>query len=134
MATSGPVAFASVSGCTFSPTVISSYGIRDLSNIDISFNNTVYNNPTVPPNLTGITYWYGNPFPVAAGLDISGFKWRTQMIYPSNSGVYPTVTMNWDSIQWVLTISYGTFTSAPFTGIGNTAAGYGYILNITIIK
>jgi hypothetical protein len=137
MTTSGTRSFASVSGCTFSSTVISSYGIRDSSNIDISFNNTVYSNSTIPPNFTGITYWYGSPF-TAGGLSTAFTGWRTQMIYPIYSGVagtaYPVVTMRWDGIQWVMNIFYQTFGSVPFSGIANTGGGYGYILYITIIN
>ena len=137
MTTSGTRSFASVSGCTFSPTVISSYGVRDSSNIDISFNNSVYNNSTIPPNFTGITYWYGSPF-TAGGLSTAFTGWRTQMVYPVYSGVagsaFPVVTMRWDGIQWVMNIFYQTFGSVPFNGIANTAAGYGYILYLTIIN
>jgi Major tropism determinant N-terminal domain len=130
--------FASISGCTFSPTVISNYTIVDPSNIDISFNSVVYNNPTIPPNITGITYWWGNPLTIGAGLGITWYGWRTQMIYPSYSGTYPQVTMRWNGTgtppHWVLRIFYQNFTTVPFTGINNIpGAGYGYVLYITTI-
>jgi hypothetical protein len=141
MTTSGTIGFASVSGCTFSPTVISSYAVRDSSNIDIVFNNAVYNNPTVPPNLTGITYWYG-AF-AAAGLSLAFTGWRTQMIYPVYSGVppgttYPVISINWNGTNWSLNIFYQSFTTistpSPFVGITNIAGGgYGYILYITTL-
>lgn len=142
MTASGARSFASISGCTFSPTVISSYGIRDSSNIDISFNSGVYSNSTVPPNLTGITYWYGAPF-TAGGLSLAFTGWRTQMIYPIYSGVagtaFPIITMNWNAAgsppHWSLNIFYQSFSSVPFSGITNiTGAGYGYILYITILN
>jgi hypothetical protein len=142
MTSSGTRSFASISGCTFSPTVISSYAIRDSSNIDISFNSGVYSNSTIPPNLTGITYWYGAPF-TAGGLSLAFTGWRTQMIYPIYSGVagsaYPIVTMNWNAAgsppHWSLNIFYQSFGSVPFNGITNIpGAGYGYILYITILN
>jgi hypothetical protein len=138
MTSSLPRGFASISGCTFSPTVISSYTIRDSSSIDISFNSTVYNSSTVPPNLTGITYWYGNPLTAGSGLGVEWIGWRTQMIYPSYSGVYPQVTMRWNASgtppHWSLRIFYQNFTSVPFNGITNiSGAGYGYVLYITAI-
>ena len=135
MTTTGPTGFASISGCTFSPDVISSYAIRDISSIDISF-NTVYNNPTVPPNISGITYWYGNPLGTTTGLSGSFTGWRTQMIYPILSNAFPIVTMRWDGIglRWILGISYSNFRVAPFLGMANiTGAGYGYILYITTL-
>jgi len=147
MTTSGTIGFASVSGCTFSPNVISSYAVRDSSNIDIVFNNAVYNNPVIPPNLTGVTYWYGGPFTTTVGLDISGIKWRTQMIYPVYTGVppgttYPVISINWNGTNWSLNIFYQSFTTfvpggtaSPFVGITNIAgAGYGYILYITTLS
>ena len=143
MTASGARSFASISGCTFSPTVISSYTIRDSSNIDISFNSGVYSNSTIPPNLTGITYWYGNTLS-AAGLSTPAFTgWRTQMIYPIYNGqvavAYPLVTMNWNAAgsppHWSLNIFYQSFNTVPFSGITNvTGAGYGYILYITILN
>jgi hypothetical protein len=138
MTTSGTIGFASVSGCTFSPTVISSYAVRDSSNIDIVFNNAVYNNPVIPPNLTGITYWYGAL--TAAGLSTAFTGWRTQMIYPVYSGVppgttYPVISINWNGTNWSLNIFYQNFSTAPFSGITNiTGAGYGYILYITTLS
>ena len=84
----------------------------ELNNIDISFNSIVYSNSTVPPNLTGITYWYGNTLS-AAGLSTPAFTgWRTQMIYPIYNGqvgvAYPLVTMNWNAAgsppHWSLNI------------------------------
>jgi hypothetical protein len=143
MTSSGVKGFASISGCTFSPNAISSYAVRDSSNIDISFNSIVYNNSTIPPNLTGITYWYGAPFTSAAGLSLAFTGWRTQMIYPIYSGIagsaYPIVTMNWNAAgsppHWSLNILYQTFTSNSFSGITNiSGAGYGYILYITILN
>lgn len=142
MTASGARSFASISGCTFSPTVISSYVIRDSSNIDISFNSGVYSNSTIPPNLTGITYWYGAPF-TAGGLSTAFTGWRTQMIYPIYSGVagtaYPIITMNWNAAgsppHWSLNIFYQNFSAVPFNGITNIpGAGYGYILYITILN
>jgi hypothetical protein len=144
MTTSGTIGFASVSGCTFSPTIISSYTVRDSSNIDIVFNNAVYNNPTVPPNLTGITYWYGAPFS-SSGLSLAFTGWRTQMIYPVYSGLppgttYPICSINWNGTNWRLNIFYQSFTTtsvppSPFLGITNIAgAGYGYILYITTLS
>jgi hypothetical protein len=139
----GSRGFASISDCTFSPDVISSYVVRDSSNIDISFNSSVYSNPTVPPNITGITYWFGSPFS-AAGLSPNLFiGWRTQMIYPVISGTagsaFPVVTMNWNGsgtpAHWYLSIFYQAFSSAPFSGITNiSGAGYGYILYITALS
>lgn len=132
--TAGAKGFASISGCTFSSNVISSYGIRDISSIDISFNATVYNNPIIPPNVTGVTYWYGNPL-TAAGNSGSLIGWRTQMIYPVLSNSFPNVTMRWNGLQWTLGITYPSFTATPFSGITNIAgAGYGYILYITTIS
>jgi hypothetical protein len=129
--------FASISGCTFSPDVISSYVIRDSSNIDISFNSSVYSNSIVPPNLTGITYWYG--MFTAAGLSSAFTGWRTQMIYPVLSNTFPIVTMNWNGggtpPHWHLNIFYQNFSATPFTGIlNNTGVGYGYILYITTLS
>jgi len=142
MTASGTRGFASISGCTFSSDVISSYVIRDSSNIDISFNSGVYSNSTLPPNLTGITYWYGAPF-TAAGLSLAFTGWRTQMIYPVYNTVpgtgFPIVSMNWNAIgtppHWHLNIFYQNFSTAPFNGITNiTGAGYGYILYITTLS
>jgi len=130
--------FASISGCTFSPYVISSYVIRDSSNIDISFNSSVYSNSTVPPNITGITYWYGAPL-TGAGLSVAFTGWRSQMIYPVISDNYPIVSMNWNGAgtppHWYLTIFYQDFSLTPFEGIDNIAgAGYGYVLYITTLN
>jgi hypothetical protein len=133
--TSGTKGFASVSGCTFSPTVISSYGIRDISNIDISFNKTIYNNQYIPPNITGIAYWYGNTLSGAGTNSPTFTGWRAQMVYPVLSSAFPVVTMRWDGQQWILTITYGSFTALPYTGIANiSGAGYGYVLYITALS
>jgi len=141
MTSSSPRGFASISGCTFSPTVISSYQVADSSNIVITFNNTIYNNQYIPPNITGITYWYGNPLTAGAGLGTALTGYRTQMVYPIYGGSatvtpgtgYPIISMSWITNSWVLRIFYQNFTTVPFNGINNDGGGYGYILYITAI-
>jgi Major tropism determinant N-terminal domain len=131
---SSPPRLYGISGCTFSRTVINSYDISDASSIVITFNNSIYNNSLVPPNLTGIIYWYGAPL-TGAGLspDITG--WRTQMIYPIYSDNYPRVTMKWNSVRWVLTLTYQTFNVTPFSGIANiSGGGYALILYLTMLN
>ena len=133
--------FESISGCTFSPDVISSYQVADSSNIVITFKNTVYNNQYIPPNITGITYWYGNPLTAGAGLGTALTGYRTQMVYPIYVGSaavtpgtgYPIISMSWITDSWVLRIFYQNFTTLPFIGINNNIGGYGYILYITAI-
>jgi len=145
MTATGARGFASISGCTFSPDVISSFVVKDSSNIDISFNSGVYNNPIIPPNITGIIHWYGAPFTAAGNISsILGLTgWRTQMIYPIYNGqagvAYPIVTINWNAAgspaHWYLRIFHQNFSSAPFNGITNiTGAGYGYIIYITTLS
>jgi len=125
--------FLSATG-TFPSNAISSYNVLDSSNITITFNNTVYNSSTLPPNLTGITYWYGNPL-TGSGVSPDIIGWRTQMVYPISTGSYPIVTMSWTGANWVLQIFYQNFDSAPFNGINNyPGAGYGYILYITTLN
>jgi hypothetical protein len=129
-----PPVLHGISGCTFSPSVINSYDVSDASNIVITFNNTVYNNSVVPPNLTGIIYWYGNPLS-GSGLSLSITGWRTQMIYPIYSGNFPTVTMRWNGVRWVLTLTYQLLNVAPFSGIQNVVGGgYAFILYITMLN
>jgi len=123
---------------TFSPTIISSYAVIDSSNLGIIFNNSTYNNPTIPPNITGITYWYGNPLTAGSGLGVALTGYRTQMIYPIYTGGlagqgYPTISMYWSGTNWNLRIFYQNFSTVPFNGINNTGSGYGYILYITAI-
>jgi len=131
--TGGGRGFASATG-TFSSNTISSYSILDTSNILITFNNTRYNSPTIPPNLTGITYWYGNPL-TASGASPNIIGWRTQMIYPTYSGAYPIVTMSWTAGSWTMQILYQDFDLAPYIGINNyPGAGYGLVLYLTALN
>jgi len=129
----GGTAFSSIIGTTFSSSVISSYTLLDGFNLQIIFNNSLYNNQYIPPNITGITYFYGNTFS-------NSFEgWRTQMIYPINAGdtTFPTVTMTWNGTQWVLLVTYSAsiFSSSTYSAtIRNTSAGYGYVLYITTLN
>lgn len=126
--------YTSIANSSISSSVISSYAITDTSNIVITFNNSIYNNPFVPPNLTGIVYWYGY-FSASTNSPAVTPGWRTQMIYPVRSGGYPIVTMNWTSGSWTLTIFYQTFSVTPyFGGYNNPGAGYGYVLYLNILN
>jgi hypothetical protein len=129
----GGTAFSSISGCTFSSSVITSYTLLDGYNLEIIFNNSLYNNQYIPPNITGINYFYGNPF-----TNTSFIGWRTQMIYPINAGdsSFPIVSMTWNGTQWVLLVSYttSTFVNTTYEGVINTSAGYGYVLYITTLN
>jgi len=132
--TGSPPILSGIVGSTFSSSVINSYDISDASSIVITFNNTVYSNSLVPPNLTGIIYWYGDPL-AGAGLSIDITGWRTQMIYPIYSDNFPRVTMKWNGSRWVLVLTYQTLNVTPFSGIQNVVGGgYAFILYITMLN
>lgn len=153
---SGPtLQFSSISNATFSSSVISSYTLLDGSSIQITFNNSLYNNQYIPPNISGITYFYGQFEPTGnidaptnppyTGTAPNITYWRTQMIYPvpdnSTPLAYPYVTMRWNSTNWILLISYSAFysypvdpTPSPYNGMTNAGGGYGYVLYITVLN
>jgi hypothetical protein len=123
---------------TFSP-YIGSWAILDGSNIQLTFNDSYNGLSTIPPNITGIMYWYGL-YTINGGTDVNG--WRTRMIYPgiynppitvAAANTYPQVTLVYTGGKWIMTLSVvsnDTFTPRALTGPNN----YNYILYITVFN
>jgi len=113
------------------PSSIGTVAAPTSTTIVITFNSS-YNNSVVPPNLTGIAYWYGIFNATAPNPAITG--WRTQMIYQgyTSAATYPRVTLLWNGTNWVMTlIINGTTLSSQNT---NSPTGYGYVLYINIFN
>jgi hypothetical protein len=123
---------------TFSES-IGSWAIVDGSNIQLTFNDSYNDTSTIPPNITGIMYWYGS-YSINGGTTVNG--WRTRMVYPgiyspmyvaAAANTYPQVTLVYTGGKWVMTLSVvlnTTFTPRLLTG-PNT---YNYILYITVFN
>jgi hypothetical protein len=121
------------------PSSIGSWAVIDGSNIQLTFNDAYNGSSTVPPNITGIMYWYGS-YTINGGTVVNG--WRTRMVYPgiysppisaAAANQYPQVTLAYTSGKWIMTLSVvlnTTFTPRALTGPNN----YNYILYITVFN
>jgi hypothetical protein len=122
------------------PSSIGSWAVLDGSNIQLTFNDSYNGLSTVPPNITGIMYWYGNYNINGNAIAVNG--WRTRMVYPGvydppfasgSANQYPQVTLAYTGNKWILTLSVvasTTFTPRALTGPNN----YNYILYITVFN
>jgi hypothetical protein len=113
------------------PSSIGTVAVPTATTLVITFNSS-YNNSVVPPNLTGIAYWYGNFNATAPNPAVTG--WRTQMIYQgyTSAATYPRVTLLWNGTNWVMTLIINSSTLSPQNT--NSPTGYGYVLYINIFN
>jgi len=121
------------------PSSIGSWAIIDGSNIQLTFDNYYNGSSTIPPNITGIMYWYGS-YSINGGTVVNG--WRTRMVYPgvyypasteTAANAYPQISLVYTGGKWVMTVlikGQNTFTPRLLTGPNN----YNYILYITIFN
>jgi len=106
----------------------SSIGIWDspptTNTLTLRFNSTNYNNPSIPPNVSGfITWWAGNTLQI----------FKSQMI---SLGVYvttqqPATVFQWLGSQWVMTYIIG---ASSFPSSSNNAGGYALNLYLSIFN
>ena len=123
---------------TFSES-IGIWAILDPSNIQLTFADSYNTLSTIPPNITGIMYWYGN-YSINGGTLVNG--WRTRMVYPgiynpptadNAANAYPQISLAYTGGKWVMTMlikGQTTFTPRLLTGPNN----YNYILYITVFN
>uniref|UniRef100_A0A6C0AQL9 Uncharacterized protein n=1 Tax=viral metagenome TaxID=1070528 RepID=A0A6C0AQL9_9ZZZZ len=124
------------------PSSLGTWAILDGSNIQLTFSDYFNNTSTIPPNITGIMYWYGSyTISTSTGSTVVN-GWRTRMVYPgiyspmyvaAAANQYPQVTLSYTGGKWIMTLSVvlnTTFTPRALTG-PNT---YNYILYITAFK
>lgn len=94
--------------------------------LTLTFNNTNYNNPYVPPNISGIISYWQVPSPIT---DPSFYK--SQMI---SQGVYtasnPVTTVTWSGTHWVMTFTIG---ASSFSAMGNNGT-YGFNLYLNVFN
>lgn len=124
----GTTLFSNTIDTSHFPSSIGAVIVRDGSHVDISFNST-YNNSSVQPNVTGITYWYGTFGAQSVGTP-AFTGWRAQLLYPvALAAVITGTTLLWNGSNWIMTITISTSSFASTTTV-NSPSGYGIIIHI----
>ena len=90
--------------------------------LTLTFNTTNYNNPYVPPNISGIFSWWQTATSLFKSEIIS------LGVY---SGTNPVTTFAWSSgtLQWVMTFTINSFSSS-----GNPTGGKGFNLYLNVFN
>lgn len=92
--------------------------------LTLRFNATNYNNPNIPPNISGfITWWAGNTLQI----------FKSQMI---SLGAYvttqqPVTLFQWSGSQWIMTYIIGV---SSFPSSSNSVSGYGFNLYLNVFN
>jgi len=83
------------------PSSIGTWALTSDTTLTLTFNATNYNNPYVPPNITGIISYY-----------LTTGKYNSQIIsLGSYSSTLPVTTFTWSGTQWIMTYTINTLST-----------------------
>ena len=99
------------------PSSIGTWATPTATTLSLTFDSSSFNVSTLPPNITGVVYWY------------NGSQYKTSTVLTGlSSGNYASITTRYTSPNWILTF---TITGSTYPSSTNNGT-YGFVLHMSV--